>query len=220
MTPPSPRATILYIEDEAALREELAEELTNAGYHALDAADAEAAEDLLAQAIAAGHPPDLVLCDVMLPGRSGVQWLRDLRAAGTVTEALPFLFLTALSDRDSHLEGLRAGATDYLVKPIDLDQLHLKIENLLAHARSLRDARHRAEAHISLPPAHLSPRETQVLGFLGQGARTVEIAYQLQISEHTVNQYIKDVYRKLGLGNRADAARAALQLGLLGPGAP
>lgn len=202
------KPTILCIEDEEALREELRDELHAAGYAVLTAAAGDEAEAILVR-----DTPDLVLCDVMLPGRTGFKLLRDLREAGVVSEAVPFLFLTALSDRESHLEGLRAGATDYITKPVDLDQLHLKIGNLLAHARSLRTV---SGAHIELPPAHLSPRERQVLGLLGSGARAHEIADALQISEHTVNQYIKMVYRKLGLGNRADAARAALSLGLLG----
>lgn len=207
MMPPDPAATLLCIEDEEALLEEMAEELRSAGYRVLTASDSHAAEVILGR-----ERPDVVLCDVMLPGRSGFEMLRALRKSGLVTGAMPFLFLTALSDRASHLEGLRAGATDYITKPIDLDQLHLKIENLLAYSRSLRA---QAEGHLPLPAVHLSRRETQVLGMLGRGARTIEIAQDLHISEHTVNQYIKEVYRKLGLGNRADAARAALTLGLL-----
>lgn len=200
-------ATILYIEDEAALREELSEELTDAGHQVLTAACGDEAEAILAETT-----PDLVLCDVILPGRSGFALLEDLRRTGKIDAATAFLFVTALSDRESHLEGLRAGATDYITKPIDLDQLHLKIANLLAHARCLRS---QPEPRMDLPPVHLSRREVQVLAAMGRGTRTTEIAFELQISEHTVNQYIKEIYRKLGLGNRADAARAAITLGLL-----
>lgn len=207
MTVSDTPATILYIEDEAALREELSEELAEAGYRVLTAASGDEAE-----AILGATTPDVVLCDVILPGRSGFVLLEDLRRAGKIDAATAFLFVTALSDRESHLDGLRAGATDYITKPVDLDQMHLKIANLLAHARCLR---RQTEPRIDLPPAHLSRRELQVLGLMGRGTRTVEIAFELQISEHTVNQYIKDIYRKLGLGNRADAARAAIALGLL-----
>ncbi|PTW99146.1 response regulator transcription factor [Pararhodobacter aggregans] len=207
MTASDKGATILCVEDEAALLEELRDELAGAGHCVLTAASGDEAEAILATVT-----PDIVLCDVILPGRSGFVLLQDLRRAGKVNAATAFLFVTALSDRESHLEGLRAGATDYITKPIDLDQLHLKIANLLAHARCLRA---QTEPRIELPPAHLSRREQQVLGLLGRGIRTVEIAFELQISEHTVNQYIKDIYRKLGLGNRADAARAAIALGLL-----
>lgn len=207
MTKASPNATILFIEDDPDLREELAEELASVGYGVLTAAEGDEAEVRLCN-----HKPDLVLCDVMLPGRSGFDLLRDLRAEGRLTGATPFLFLTALSHREAHLEGLRAGATDYIVKPVDLDQLHLKITNLLAYVRS---SRRDVTKLIDLPTARLSRRETQVLALLGRGIRTASIAHELNISEHTVNQYIKDLYRKLGLGNRADAALAALQLGLL-----
>lgn len=207
MKAPDDRPTILCVEDEEALLEELQDELTAAGYRVLTASSGDAAERLLGT-----ETPDIILCDVILPGRSGFALLQDLRRAGTISDAVAFLFVTALSDRESHLEGLRAGATDYITKPIDLDQLHLKIENLLAHARCLRS---QVERSADFPDVHLSRREQQVLGKIGRGIRSAEIAFELGISEHTVNQYIKDIYRKLRLGNRADAARAAMSLGLL-----
>ncbi|MEF9603533.1 response regulator transcription factor [Paracoccus sp. PXZ] len=197
-------ATILCVEDEEFILEELGEELSSRGYAVLTASNGDEAEAILSR-----NRPGIVLCDVMLPGRSGFELLSDLRASGKLAETTAFIFLTALSDREPHLTGLRAGADDYLTKPIDLDLLHLKIENRLAFAHRLR------MVPAGEPPGvHLSRREQQVLSLLGQGERTGAIASRLEISEHTVSHYIKELYRKLGINNRADAARMAISLGL------
>lgn len=199
-------ATILCVEDELFILEELQEELASRGYKVLSARNGDEAEALLAQ-----NRPDIVLCDVMLPDRNGFELLSDLRASGKLAESTAFIFLTALSDREPHLAGLRAGADDYLAKPIDLDLLHLKIENTLAFAQRLREGMVPAGEPLDV---RLSRREEQVLSLLGQGERTCAIASRLAISEHTVSHYIKELYRKLGINNRADAARVAIALGL------
>lgn len=211
MSSTRPMATILCIEDEEILLDELRDELEEKGYRVLTADSSDAAEALLAQ-----EKPDIILCDVMLPGRNGFELLTDLRKSGSLPEHTAFIYLTALSDREPHLSGLRAGADDYITKPVDLDLLHLKIENTLAFAHRLRDLP-AEDAVAEAAKIHLSPREEQVLSLLGAGERTAAIAYKLEISEHTVNQYIKELYRKLGLGNRADAARAAITMGLVKP---
>lgn len=201
------QATILYIEDEAPLREELAEELEAHGYHVLTAADGDQAEEILRQTA-----PDVILCDVIMPQRDGFTLLRDLRAGNLLADHTLFIFLTALSDRAPQIEGLSAGAVDYLTKPVDLDLLHLKLENTLAFRRRLK-----GEVAAPVLAIHLSRREQQVLALVGQGARTGAVALQLGISEHTVSQYVKELYRKLDINNRADAARIAIQYGLVKP---
>ena len=115
-----PRALILCIEDEAVLLEELVEELTSKGYRVLQAKDSDEGEAILAT-----ERPDVVLCDVMLPGRSGFELLADLHRTNRLDDRTAFIFLTALSDREPRLAGLRAGADDYITKPVDLDLLHL-----------------------------------------------------------------------------------------------
>ncbi|MFT3690580.1 response regulator transcription factor [Paenirhodobacter sp.] len=206
MTEGIPAGTILCVEDEEALREELCEELSSMGYAVHGAADC--AE---AQALLSGVRPDVILCDVMIPDMSGFDFLRRLRDDGKLPRTTAFIFMTALSSRDMRLEGLNSGADDYLTKPVDLDLLHLKIRNRLDFVRRVQSS---GAAPIT---AHLSPREEQVLTHLGLGARTTAIAHALSISEYTVNQYIKDIYRKLGISNRADAARAAIRIGLVRP---
>ena len=198
--------TILCVEDERFLLEELEEELTARGHKVLTAQSSAEAEAVLSR-----HCPDIVLCDVMLPDRNGFELLEGLRGSDKLAETTAFIFLTALSSREPQLKGLRAGAIDYLTKPIDLDLLHLKIENTLAFTHRLRGGPVPAG---EAPDVHLSRREKQVLSLLGQGERTGSIALALEISEHTVSHYIKELYRKLGINNRAEAARVAILLRL------
>lgn len=203
MDQPLRQPIILCVEDEAELREEISEELSGAGYRVVTARDSCSAEELMTQCV-----PDLILCDVMLPDRNGFELLNDLRAAGTLAEHTAIVFLTALSDREHRLMGLNCSADDYLTKPIDLDILHLTIRNKLERAIKIREALGEWDSDSKV---HLSPREEQVLDLIGRGDTTAVIAFKLGISDHTVNQYIKGVYRKLDVNNRAEAAKVAFR---------
>jgi DNA-binding NarL/FixJ family response regulator len=109
--------TILCVEDEEDLRTDLAEELELANYNVLQAANGNEALALLED-----HRPDLVLCDITMPGLSGYDVLKAMRDRGGMAD-VPFIFLTALSERNDVLVGKQAGADDYLVKPIDYEIL-------------------------------------------------------------------------------------------------
>jgi DNA-binding NarL/FixJ family response regulator len=112
-----PQQTILCIEDEEDLRVDIADELKAANYEVLQAANGQEALKLLETA-----RPDLVLCDITMPGLGGYDVLKAMRTEGTLAD-VPFIFLTALADRSDVLTGRQAGADDYLVKPIDYDLL-------------------------------------------------------------------------------------------------
>lgn len=109
---------ILVIEDEKELRTGLAQALTRAQFDVVEAEDGEEGY----AAILASRP-DLVLCDISMPGMRGDQLLRRLRRDHPDLDRTPFLFLTALADRDSVLAGQELGADDYLTKPVDLKLL-------------------------------------------------------------------------------------------------
>lgn len=204
-----PTVTILCVEDEPDLLDELLEELRAQGYRAIGAASSLEAMRLLESEL-----PDIVICDVMIPGQNGFEFLKELREHKLIPDTLPFIFLTAMSSRDDQVAGRRAGCDDYLVKPIDLDILLASIENRLAFIDRLRQAGMIVQPQRS--GVHLSRRETEVLTLLGRSARTSEIAHILGISEHTVTQYIKELYRKLDISSRAEAVRVAITMGLVG----
>ena len=118
-------ATILIIEDESHLRRDIGELLGFSGYHTLEAEDGSDGIRL-----AASQHPDLILCDITMPGMDGLQVLAQLRA-NPETAHIPFVFLTARAEEDLRVTLKRAGANDYLAKPFTLEQLHAVIEGNL-----------------------------------------------------------------------------------------
>lgn len=109
--------TILVIEDEAPIRDNLRRFLALEGYAV--AAEADGAKGL-ERALA--EPPDLILCDVMMPAMNGFEVLAQLRRSPRLAQ-VPFIFLTASADRESVDRGISLGAADYVTKPFDLPQL-------------------------------------------------------------------------------------------------
>jgi len=116
-------ASVLVVEDEDAIRRGLCDVLV---YHGHAPSEAVTGDEGLTSALA--RPFGLVLLDVMLPGRSGFEVCRELRAAGRDT---PVLMLTARGAEQDVLEGFRAGADDYLTKPFSVAELVARVEALL-----------------------------------------------------------------------------------------
>ncbi len=125
-------AKILCIDDEAALREDIVEELRDAGYDTVEAGDGRAGlEAIVAQ------KPDLVLCDITMPVMDGHSLLKELRDKHPDQADLPFIFLSALADRDHVIVGKRLGADDYLTKPIDFELLLATVEARLGQIQRM-----------------------------------------------------------------------------------
>jgi signal transduction histidine kinase len=116
---------VLVVDDTEANRVLLQEILELEGYQVLNAADGAAALQAISR-----EQPDLVLLDVNMPGLDGLEVCRRLRA-DPATEALPVILVTALAERTHRLEGISAGANDYLTKPIDRPDLLLRLRNAL-----------------------------------------------------------------------------------------
>lgn len=107
---------VLCIEDEPDLREDLMEELEAAGYTAIAAIDGDDALDCLDTIT-----PELILCDITMPGRDGYELLRYVRESRPELATVPFVFLTAQADSEQIIQGKLSGADDYLVKPVNYD---------------------------------------------------------------------------------------------------
>jgi two-component system phosphate regulon response regulator PhoB len=118
-------ATILVVEDEPAIQELVAFNLQQAGHHPVAAHSAEQALAVLREAL-----PDLILLDWMLPGMSGVEFARRLKA-DTYTRAVPIIMLTAKGEEQDKITGLETGADDYITKPFSPRELMARIKAVL-----------------------------------------------------------------------------------------
>lgn len=118
-------ARILVVDDEARNRRLLVAMLEAEGYAAEEAVDGAQALELAQQS-----PPDIILLDIMMPGMDGYQVAHALKA-DAVTKAIPLVMVTALDDRDSRLRGLEAGAEEFITKPVDRNELRVRVRNLL-----------------------------------------------------------------------------------------
>ncbi len=118
---------ILVVEDDRELNRSVCAFLNRSGYGAVGALGAEEAFDQMYQ-----HPFDLIVSDIMMPGIDGFEFVKTVRS---LNKEIPILFMTARDDFEAKQRGYRVGIDDYMVKPIDLDELFLRIGALLRRAK-------------------------------------------------------------------------------------
>ncbi|HRE43594.1 MAG TPA: response regulator transcription factor [Terricaulis sp.] len=159
----------------------------------------------------------LALIDLGLPDGSGLDVTRAIKASQPETICI---VATILGDDASIVGALAAGADGYVLKDQPGDVLSRQIRDTLDGRPALSPAiARRLMEHFKLtgPAAEettLTPREREVLSYIGRGLRNLEAAKELGVSEHTIAGHIKAVYRKLGISTRAEAAWHAARLGL------
>jgi len=125
---------ILIIEDEKALRDMLAFNLGRAGYEVKKARDSSAAKALINECI-----PDLMIVDWMMPGQTGLEFVREIRA-DEVLKQIPVIMLTAKASEDDKVSGLEGGADDYITKPFSKRELLARVKAQLRRLRSDEEA--------------------------------------------------------------------------------
>ena len=118
-------ANILVVEDEPAIQELLALNLSQAGHHHIRAYSVEQAQKLIIETL-----PDLIILDWMLPGMSGIDFARKLKT-DELTKTIPIIMLTARGEEMDKVRGLEAGADDYLTKPFSPRELNARIKAVL-----------------------------------------------------------------------------------------
>lgn len=194
---------ILCIEDDRETAALIAEELSEHGFRVIIAHSGQ--EGLLSIMKAT---PDLVLCDISMPFMTGFEVLERLNEIAPRLGKIPFVFLTALTDRADELRGRRLGADDYVTKPIDFERLvHIINARLVGVARTKRLPRR----------AELNDRQIQVLTWVARGMTSAEIARKLRLSKRTVDFHINNARIKLRAATRAEAAIKAVADGLIKP---
>lgn len=197
------RKRVLCIEDDRETAQLIAEELDDRGFEVIVAHNG---RDGFAAILA--NEPDLVLCDLSMPVMSGFEVLERLTAIAPRFQDTPFLFLTALTDRENELKGRRLGADDYVTKPIDFDVL----ETIL-RARLARIARE----EVWPREVDLTQRELDVLTWSARGKTSDEIAGILDLSKRTVDFHMDNARAKLGVTTRIQAVVKAISGKLIEP---
>jgi len=165
-----------------------------------------------------GPSPGIALVDLGLPDGSGVDILHALRERHPSTLRI----VTTIFDGDQHLfPALRAGAQGYVLKdqsrPHLVQMLQAIAEGVPALSPSIARRLLGFFAPPATEPAHeaLTPREVEVLTLLAKGLSIVSVADVLKLSRHTVGGYVKEIYRKLGVSTRAEAALEAARRGIV-----
>jgi DNA-binding NarL/FixJ family response regulator len=200
---PEPPKKILCIEDDRETAALIAEELIDRGYVVTVAHDGQDGLTAILKTM-----PDLVLSDISMPVMSGFELLERLIALAPRFSKMPFVFLTALTDRDSELKGRQLGADDYVTKPIDFDVLTTIINARLAGI---------ARSALWPKAIELNDREVEVLTWVARGKTSMEIAQILGLTKRTIDFHIDNARTKLDAATRTEAAIKAANARLIEP---
>jgi FixJ family two-component response regulator len=187
-------AVVHVVDDDASMRSALTRLLQHAGYAVRSYASA---GDYL---VAEPDPrPGCMLLDLQLPGPSGLELQQAMRRQH---DRMPIIFVSAHGDVPHTVRALKDGATDFLVKPVDAQQLLAAIESALAGAAAVT-------AQAPVVAAALSERERTVLRGILDGRLNKQIAADLHLSERTIKTCRADVMRKLGAHSLPELVRMA-----------
>ncbi len=159
--------------------------------------------------------PDIALIDLGLPDGSGLEIVKILQQVSSQTLRI---VTTTFSDDEHLFSALQAGAQGYILKEQEVDQIAQLLSAAVTGqpALSPKIAR-RILSHFkpALEQEVLTPRLTEVLQLIAKGYKNKEVAELLEISSHTVNGYIKDIYRILDISSRSEATLEATKRGLI-----
>ncbi len=211
-------ANILVVEDEPAIQELLALNITQAGHHPIRAISAETAQHLMRETT-----PDLILLDWMLPGISGLEFARKLKT-DNLTKDIPIIMLTARGEEYDKVRGLEVGADDYVTKPFSPRELNARIKAVLRrrapqmtddpielHGLRLDPTTHRVTGNNK--NIDLGPTEFRLLHFFMTNAERVHSRSQLLdkvwgnqvfVEDRTVDVHIRRLRNALSTSGHED----------------
>jgi len=210
---------VILADDHAVVRKGIREFLEEEGDITILA---EAADGNSALSLIQDHAPDVVVLDIQMPGPSGIEVTRALRAAGSL---VAILILTAYDDDPYIMAGIQAGANGYVLKSAAPDEI-IRAVRAVHEGQSAVDPSVAAKlmAYVasqrSVPPTltvePLTDRELEVLALVAKGLTNRAIGHQLGISDRTVQGHLANIYGKMGASSRTEAVMAAVKLGWIG----
>jgi RNA polymerase sigma factor (sigma-70 family) len=197
---------VYVVDDDASFRTAIERRLKNAGYEVVAYPSAQRLLDNLPDE----SRPSCILLDVQIPGLSGP----DLQARlSDLDSILPIVFLTGHGDIPTTVQTIKAGAQDFLTKPVSSDQLLGAVERALANYQTVRDRRGRLDIQRALI-ASLTPRERQVFELVVRGKINKQIAAQLGTTERTIKAHRHKVMEKMKVQTLAELVSTAERLGM------
>lgn len=205
--------SIQIIEDDASCRNSTALILRLEGFDVRAAEDGEAGIAMIRE-----RHPDLILCDIMMPGMNGHSVLELLKSDSKVAH-IPFIFMTALGDRTDVRQGMSAGADDYLSKPFSSEELVAAVIGRLHRFEIIRRRGDRSvlQEEYTWLTGQITDREREILVMVGRGFTSKEISNRLKIKKNTVDVHRANLMQKLDVPNAANLARWAVISELMSP---
>jgi len=207
---------VVLADDHAVVRKGIREFLEDSGKIEVlaETGDGEKVKELIKT-----YQPDVAVLDIRMPGATGIEVARWVREQGSATHVL---LLSAYDDDPFIIAALQAGASGYVLKTAEADQIVAAVETVSrGHSAFDADLTAKALAHFVGSPelaaagVLVSEREREVLRLVAEGLTNRGIGHQLGISDRTVQGHLASIYEKLGVGSRTEAVTKALQLGLI-----
>ncbi len=214
------KPTLLIVEDSKASRERLEAAITKGGLFTLvgSAGDYETGSAMLQQL-----SPDILLTDLDLPDGNGINLIRQLQQPNINTKLA--IVITIFGDEGHVINALKAGASGYLLKDDNFIEINNAITQMLEGGSPISPSIARyLLSELSLNKSAqepsddqkvLSNREHEILMLVSKGYTSKEIGVMLELSFHTVNAHVKNIYKKLSVSNKTEAIYEATKQGIL-----
>jgi FixJ family two-component response regulator len=200
--------TIHVVDDDLSFLTAIARLLRAAGY---DVATYQSARELL-EHMPDDSEPGCILLDVRIPGQSGPELQERLNTLGSL---LPVIFLTGFGDIPTSVRAIKAGAEDFLTKPVSRDKLLDAIEGALVRHQRMREERGKLDALHELVDS-LTPREREVFEQIVRGRMNKQIARDLGATERTIKAHRHRIMEKTKVQSLAELVLIAERAGVLG----
>ena len=202
------RAFVHVVDDDASFLTAMERRLKHAGY---DVATYPSGQDLLDR-LPSESVLGCILLDVRIPGLSGPELQARLSELGST---LPIIFLTGYPDVPTTVRTIRAGAEDFLTKPVSADELLPAIERAIARHETTRDLQKSKLGLFRTHIARLTPRERQVFELIVRGKQNKQIANALGCTERTIKAHRHRVMEKMQVRSLAELVSLAERVGVL-----